>query len=94
MKRTSCRRCSKIIEEIKSCGEPNCPAWNPRDLSRPMIKRDLNIDLPDKYFVENLCNNCSDIFENLLTAFHTVKVNERQNINSPFEVSGWRRSKG
>ena len=82
--RKNCRRCSRPIEETKSCGEKNCPHWNPRDLNKPMIKRDLKLDLPDKYFVENLCNSCSDKLEDVLNAFLEVakeKIIEGESLN-------------
>lgn len=85
-----CRRCSKDIEKVKSCGEVGCPCWNPRDLSRPAIKRDLNIDLLDKYFVENLCNSCSDKLEDTLDVFYkywTIGRNREEFGNKNIEVN-------
>ena len=73
----NCRRCSKPIEEIKSCGGKNCPAFNARDIWKPSIKRDLEIDLVDKYFVRNLCNNCEDLLEKTLNTFLNCKIGEK-----------------
>jgi len=78
MEDKNCRRCSKPIEKVKSCGKENCPYWNPRDMWGTMIKRDLKLNSIDKYLVENLCNNCSDKLEDILAAFYNCKASSKE----------------
>jgi hypothetical protein len=70
MKNKNCRRCSKPIEKIKSCGEADCLYYVPGGNYGGMIKRDLKINLSDKLFIKNLCNACSGKFEDFLECFY------------------------
>ncbi|MCE8163402.1 MAG: hypothetical protein I3273_04955 [Candidatus Moeniiplasma glomeromycotorum] len=69
-----CRRCPKFIEETKKCGGKDCPVFNARDIWKSAIKEKWGIDLVDKYFIENLCNNCEELLEKTLTTFNNFKL--------------------
>ena len=83
-----CRRCSKPIELVKSCGQVDCPFWNPRDMWGKDIKNNLGIKEIDKHLVENLCNRCSDCLENALQAFYNCKT-----VTKDFHVVGGHKGK-
>jgi hypothetical protein len=74
MESKNCRRCSKLVEEVKNCGEANCPYYVPGGNFGPLIRRDLKIYLASEYFVDNLCNKCSEKFEDVLAAYYNCRT--------------------
>jgi len=74
MESKNCRRCSKPVEKVKTCGEANCPYYVPGGNFGPLIRRDLKIYLENEYFADNLCNKCSDKFEDVLVAYYNCRT--------------------